>query len=197
MIFPEIAILWNVREGFEPSPPAMLPALTKKNRTSYGQLLPLHHRTPRTDYWLSTQSLMQEPLVKTCRKYSMCQAARPAYSTSLFPSLSHYSSSFFRRNQIIKDVNLILELLRQWIGEESNLTTWNNGSLNIHKLCPLCASYPFEYYPPLIFCLQGCVWLINISHSAILCDHVPDLNIDFGFLIPYALFLKPCPSPTL
>lgn len=36
----------------------------------------------------------------------------------------------------------------EWIGKESNLTTWNNGSLYIHKLCPLCASYPFEYYPP-------------------------------------------------
>ena len=36
----------------------------------------------------------------------------------------------------------------EWIGKESNLTTWNNGSLSIHKLCPLCASYPFEYYPP-------------------------------------------------
>ena len=41
MIFPEIAFLWNVREGFEPSPPAMLPALINKNRTYYGQLLPI------------------------------------------------------------------------------------------------------------------------------------------------------------
>ena len=50
MIFPEIAILWNVREGFEPSPPAMLPALINKNRTYYGSCSQLHHRTPRTDY---------------------------------------------------------------------------------------------------------------------------------------------------
>ena len=75
----------------------------------------------------------------------------------------------------------------KWIGEESNLATWNNGSLYIHKLCPLCASYPFEYYPPLIFCLQGCVWLINIVHSDILCDHVPDFNIDSILLRTYGM----------
>lgn len=38
--------------------------------------------------------------------------------------------------------------------------------------------------------------VINIAHLGILCDHVPNFNIDFGFLIPYALFPKPCPSPT-
>ena len=33
------------------------------------------------------------------------------------------------------------------IGTESNRSTWNNGGLFIHKLRPLCASYPLEYYP--------------------------------------------------
>ena len=186
MIFPEIALLWNVREGFEPSTSGQFMC------TLLYHCATAHHAPI---IWLSTQGQMQEPLAKTCRKYSMCQAARPAYSTSLFPSLSHYFLSFFRRNQIIKDVNLILGLLCQWIGEESNLTTWNNGSLNIHKLCPLCASYPFEYYPPLIFCLQGCVWLINIVHSDILCDHVPDLNIDFSSYF-YGVFIRHIYIPT-
>lgn len=107
MIFPEIAFLWNVREGFEPSTSGqfMCTLLYHWATTHHAPII-----------WLSTQNQMQEPLVKTCRKYSMWQAARLAYITFLFPSLSHYSSSFFRRNQIIKDVNLILELLRQWIG---------------------------------------------------------------------------------
>lgn len=48
--FPEIAFLWNVREGFEPSPPAMLQQQYGRIELPSGQLLPLHHRTPRTDY---------------------------------------------------------------------------------------------------------------------------------------------------
>ena len=63
-----------------------------------------------------------------------------------------------------------------WIGGDSNPTTWNNVSLTSTN------SDRFV--------------LLNIAHSGILCDHVPDFNIDFGLLIPYALFLEPCPSPT-
>lgn len=57
------------------------------------------------------------------------------------------------------------------------------------------ASTSATIHRPFSVC-KGCAGLINIAHSGILCDHVPDFNIDFGFLIPYALFPKPCPSPT-
>ena len=56
------------------------------------------------------------------------------------------------------------------------------------------ASTSATIHRPFSVC-KGCAGLINIVHSGILCDHVPDFNIDFGFLIPYALFPKPCPSP--
>ena len=58
-------------------------------------------------------------------------------------SIETYATTFERVKRISRDCSSL-----EWIGKESNLTTWNNGSLSIHKLCPLCASYPFEYYPP-------------------------------------------------
>ena len=144
----------------------MLPALTKKNRTSYGQLLPI--TPPHTTHRLSG-SVRKAKCRNRWRKpagNTLCTRLRGL--PIILPS-SHLSRiihfQLFCRNQIIKDVNLILGLLRQWICEESNLTTWNNENLHIHKLCPICVSYPFEYYPPLIFRLQGGVWSINIWHS--------------------------------
>ena len=65
-------------------------------------------------------------------------------------TIETYATTFERVKRISRDCSSL-----EWIGKESNLTTWNNGSLSIHKLCPLCASYPLEYYPPPIFCLQG------------------------------------------
>lgn len=58
-------------------------------------------------------------------------------------TIETYETTFERLKRISADCSSA-----EWIGKESNLTTWNNGSLSIHKLCPLCASYPFEYYPP-------------------------------------------------
>ena len=58
-------------------------------------------------------------------------------------TIETYTTTFERVERISRDCSSL-----EWIGKESNLTTWNNGSLSIHKLCPLCASYPFEYYPP-------------------------------------------------
>ena len=44
---------------------------------------------------------------------------------------------------------------------------------------PSCLYIPRSVERSPIFCLQGlCGWLINIAHSGILCDHVPDWNID-------------------
>ena len=78
-------------------------------------------------------------------------------------------------------------------------THWLSGSVHKAKLQPETWTPPRAYVSPYAtnytklrcpyFICKGCAGLINIAHSGILCDHVPDWNID-GFNVFSLAFWK-------
>ena len=113
-------------------------------------------------------------------------------------TIETYATTFERVKRISADCSSA-----EWIARNRTLLCYRVPLLStLHCTVLRSASDTVWYtekpgaYVPRVFILRSVAVVINIAYLGILCDHVPDFNIDFGFLIPYALFPKPCPSPT-
>ena len=139
-------------------------------------------------YWLSTQSRIGtfDSFTSTfpCRwALSYCQvyARRLVQCRQLFLNTNQFPSC--REHPVSPD-------LCYWVGIEPTLMdrygiephNMEQHQSYIHKLWPLCVSYPLEYYPPPIFCLQWlCMANQHLEFSCLWC-HPPTLNVDLLLL---------------
>ena len=132
----------------------------------------LHHRTPRTD-WCSRHLFREH--IGSVRKAQ--DSLRNWYCCAILPLVC-----LMRKIGLEPIFNVLGHtsiFLRLFSHSKSQPWTY---LCNPDFLCY------FRHYPRPFSVCKGCAGLINIIHSGILCDHVPDFNID-------GILLRTCGMP--